>query len=212
MLKLRKPFVAIGALAAALSLTACSSTAPAEPSSPSSAPSTSAEETVSFSEQDVMFVQQMIPHHEQAVEMADVMLDKDGIDPRVIALAEEIKAAQAPEIATMKEWLAEWNVDESMSGMSHGDDDSADDGAAHGEMTSGGMMSADEMSNLRNTEGVDASRAFLTGMTAHHEGAITMAEIEIAEGTDPGAIALAQSIVDSQQAEIDTMADILASL
>ncbi len=212
MLKLSKSFVAIGALAAALSLTACSSGAPAEPSSTSSAPSTSAEETVSFSAQDVMFVQGMIPHHEQAVEMADVMLDKDGIDPRVIALAEEIKAAQGPEIATMKDWLNEWDAEDSMGGMSHGDDEMSDGEMADGEMGSDGMMSDDEMSNLQNTEGVEASRAFLTGMTAHHEGAITMAEIEIAEGTDAGAIALAQSIVDSQQAEIDTMADILASL
>ena len=76
----------------------------------------------------------------------------------------------------------------------------------------GGMMSAQDMDALRNAQGVDASKLFLTQMIQHHQGAITMAQDEIKSGQYPPAIALAQSIVTSQQKEIDDMNGILATL
>lgn len=57
-----------------------------------------------------MFTQQMIPHHQQAIEMSDDILGKQGIDPRVVTLANQIKAAQGPEIQQMQGWLAQWGV------------------------------------------------------------------------------------------------------
>ena len=57
---------------------------------------------------DVMFAQMMIPHHSQAVQMSDILLAKQGVDPKVVQLATEIKAAQAPEIAQMQGWLTSW--------------------------------------------------------------------------------------------------------
>lgn len=57
-----------------------------------------------------MFTAHMIPHHQQAVEMSDMLLGKQGIDPRVLDLAKQIKAAQAPEIEQMQGWLTQWGM------------------------------------------------------------------------------------------------------
>jgi uncharacterized protein (DUF305 family) len=75
-----------------------------------------------------------------------------------------------------------------------------------------GMMSPAEMDALKNADGVEASKLFLTGMIKHHQGALTMAQDEIKNGQSADAIALAKSILDSQQKEIDTMNQILNSL
>ena len=73
------------------------------------------------------------------------------------------------------------------------------------------MMSEQDMTVLKDAQGVDASKLFLTQMIAHHEGAITMAQTEIKDGQYPAAVAMAHSIVTSQQQEIDTMKGILAT-
>ena len=67
------------------------------------------------------------------------------------------------------------------------------------------------MTALKDAQGADASKLFLTQMIAHHEGAITMAQTEIKDGQYPAAVAMAHSIVTSQQQEIDTMKGILAA-
>ena len=150
---------------------------------------------------DVMFAQHMIPHHTQAIEMSDTLLAKQGIDPRVTELANQIKAAQGPEIQQMQGWLTQWGTP-SMPPMS-----------GHGDMPGmSGMMSEQDMSALKDAQGVDASKLFLTQMIAHHEGAITMAQSEIKDGQYPAAVAMAHSIVTTQQQEIDTMKAILATL
>ena len=147
---------------------------------------------------DVMFVQMMIPHHEGAIEMSDILLSKSGVDPEVVALAEQIKAAQGPEIATMRQWLTEWNA----APMNHEGHD----------MTSMGMMTDQQLDQLRQAQGADAARQFLTGMIAHHEGAVRMAQTELDSGEAADAKKLAQSIIDTQQREIATMKQILGSL
>jgi len=145
---------------------------------------------------DQLFVQMMIRHHQQAIEMADMILDKDGVDSRVSDLAEQIKDAQGPEIDTMQGWLGDWGVD---SGHAHsmGDD---------------GMMSQDDMTALKNATGTDAARLFLEGMIGHHEGAISMAMTELAGGQNSDVTGLAQQVIDGQSAEITTMNEILGSL
>jgi uncharacterized protein (DUF305 family) len=146
---------------------------------------------------DVMFASMMIPHHTQAVEMSDTLLSKDGIDERVTALAEQIKAAQMPEITTMKGWLEDWGASSSdMGGMDHGS----------------GMMSEDDMQALAQAAGTDAARLFLQQMIEHHRGAIDMAEQEASDGQNSDAIALADDIVKAQTAEISTMEELLATL
>ena len=157
---------------------------------------------------DVMFAQGMIPHHQQAIEMSDMILAKQGIDPAVVSLANDIKDAQGPEIEQMQGWLQEWGMASAPmpgpAGMP------GHDMPGH-EMPGGGMgmMSEADMVALSNAQGADAGRLFLTQMIEHHEGAITMAQQEIDNGVFPAAVALARAIVSAQQAEITTMQDLL---
>lgn len=160
---------------------------------------------------DMSFARDMIPHHEQAIVMSDIVLAKQGIDPRVIELANQIKAAQDPEIATMREWLVEWGSPSTPPGHDGHDmaGDMPGDMATHEEM---GMMSDQELEQLRQAQGADASRQFLTGMIAHHEGAVKMAQTEIDTGRSEAAIHLSHEIIETQQREIDAMKQILESL
>jgi uncharacterized protein (DUF305 family) len=149
----------------------------------------------------------MIPHHRQAVEMSDVVLAIDGIDPRVAELATSIKAAQGPEINQMQGWLDQWgNPPMPPMTPSEGHDMSGMSGDAMG------MMSGEQMTALKNAKGVEASRLFLTGMITHHEGAIAMAQNEIKDGRFPPALELSRTIVTTQQQQIDTMKGILKTL
>ncbi|MBL5974587.1 MAG: DUF305 domain-containing protein [Candidatus Leucobacter sulfamidivorax] len=148
---------------------------------------------------DIAFTAGMIPHHEQAIEMSDIVLGKDGIDPRVGELAERIKTAQGPEIDRLQGWLRDWGAEHAGHGGDH---------AGHGD----GMMTEEDLAALRDASGADASRLFLEQMIAHHEGAVQMAETQIAEGGNADAIALAREIASAQAAEIQQMRDLLASL
>jgi uncharacterized protein (DUF305 family) len=196
-----------GTLAVLAISTGCSSSNESEhpaghsPSSSATAAPSSTAATEAHNDADVMFAQHMIPHHQQAVEMSDTLLAKQGIDPRVTELANQIKAAQGPEIQQMQGWLTQWGTP-SMPPMS-----------GHGDMPGmSGMMSEQDMSALKDAQGVDACKLFLTQMIAHHEGAITMAQSEIKDGQYPPAVDMARAIVTTQQQEIDTMNGILASL
>ncbi len=152
---------------------------------------------------DVTFARDMIPHHEQAIVMSDIILAKQGIDPRVTELATQIKAAQGPEIATMKQWLTQWGAPTASGHEGH------DMGGDHAAM---GMLTEEQLEQLRRSQGVDAGRQFLSGMIAHHEGAVAMAQIEADTGQAQDAVDLADHIIESQQREIDTMKGILGSL
>ena len=195
------------ALAAALALAGCAATGPSTGPGTAAPGSTGAAHgdhqmpmgtpNVGFNAGDVMFAQMMIPHHEQAIEMSDIVLAKPGLDPRVAQLAEQIKAAQGPEIATLRGWLGEWGHPSMMPG-----------GAGHGME---GMMSADDLARLRAADAAEASRLFLTQMIAHHEGAVSMAEAEKASGQHEGAKSMAEAIVTSQTKEIEDMKAMLAS-
>lgn len=146
---------------------------------------------------DVMFAQMMLPHHEQAIEMSDSLLAKEGISPGLVDLAEQIKAAQGPEIDTLTGWLDDWGADpEAGADMDH---DMA------------GMLSAEDLQALEDATGPDAERLFLEQMVAHHEGAVEMAQAEVSGGRHAGAVEMAQAVVDSQTAEIQQMRDLLAS-
>lgn len=150
---------------------------------------------------DVEFATMMIPHHAQAVEMADLAI-KGATDPKIKALAPKIKAAQSPEIARMSGWLTGWGAPvpgaaDDMSGMG---------GQA------GGMMSAGQMADLGSATGSAFDRMWLQMMIEHHEGAVAMAKTGLAEGTNPEGKQLAQSIIDGQSGEIAEMKSILAGI
>lgn len=160
---------------------------------------------------DVMFAQHMIPHHQQAVEMSDMLLAKQGIDKRVTDLATQIKAAQAPEIQQMQGWLTAWG-NPPMPPMSSNDMGHGGMSGMPGTPAMQGMMSDADMNALRDAQGVEAAKLYLTQMIAHHEGAITMAQTEISDGQYPDAVKMSHAIVTTQQQEIDTMRAILGTL
>ena len=164
-------------------------------SAPSAAPVGSARPGVVFNEADVAFAQHMTVHHQQAVEMSALAVER-AADPRVKELAAAIAAAQAPEMAVMTGWLSAWGQPTAAPGGS---------GHGSGHESMPGMMSASDMAKLAAADGAAFDELFLTMMIAHHEGAVTMAEEAAARGSNPGAEALATKIVTDQRAEIDTM-------
>lgn len=164
-----------------------------------------ATEDTSFNDADVVFAQNMIPHHEQAIDMADLALDPAaGAGAELVALAEQIKAAQGPEVATMTGWLESWSQPQP-SEMGHDDHDMAGmDGMA-------GLMSSDDMAALAAAHGAAFDELWLELMVEHHQGAIAMADKVKVEGEDPAVATLADAVIAAQQEEIAEMDQLLAS-
>jgi uncharacterized protein (DUF305 family) len=161
-----------------------------------------------FNDADVTFAQGMIPHHEQAVEMADLALTNAGSD-EVRDLAEQIKAAQDPEIETMTAWLEDWDQDAPSGDMEDMDHDMEGMDGMEGME---GMMSEGEMDDLAAAEGSAFDAMFLEMMIEHHEGAVTMGEVQRADGQNTDAQDLAEEIIDTQQEEIDEMESLLEDM
>lgn len=177
---------------------------------------------------DVLFAQQMIVHHQGAIEMAEYAVTRASSEA-VKDLAATIKAAQAPEIEQMTGWLQAWgtavtDLDETpkptgssaemdgMSDMGHGADGSTESSTDSESRPMPGMMSADDLTELAAATGGDFDKMFLQMMIVHHQGAIEMADTEIAEGSNTAALALAAAIKTSQTAEIAAMQQLLANL
>jgi uncharacterized protein (DUF305 family) len=152
---------------------------------------------------DVAFAQGMIPHHAQAVEMSELAATNTS-DPEVQALAAEIIAAQGPEIALMTEWLTAWGAEVPDPGASM--DENME---LAGGMMMSGMISDADLDRLRSARDAEFDRLYLELMIQHHEGAIEMAQQELDGGDSPEATALAQRIIDTQQAEITRMEQLL---
>lgn len=169
------------AVASAILLSACSSEA---------APSN---QQASHNADDVTFAQQMVPHHSQALDMAKLVPTR-STDPQVLDLAARIEKAQDPEIQQMRGWLSTWGATStsSMPGMDHG------------------AMPDVDMGKLEQAKGAEFDKMWLDMMIKHHQGAIDMARTELAKGGDAGAKALAQRIIDAQQAEITEMQGLLS--
>jgi len=199
------------ALAAALVLTSCGTGDMSADSGtgtiPTSATGTAAKggtaATGAKNAADVEFVTMMIPHHSQAIAMADMAL-KQATDPKILALAPKIKSAQGPENARMSGWLNGWGAPipataggHAMSGM--------------GEQT-GGMTSEQELTDLGAATGSAFDRMWLQTMVKHHEGAVAQARTALAQGINPDGKALAQSVIDGQTAQIAEMNSILKGI
>jgi uncharacterized protein (DUF305 family) len=203
------------AIAAALALAGCSAgsdagssatgsmpgMSPGSSGMPSSAaPVTTAAASAEFNDADAMFAQMMIPHHAQAVEMSEIMLKKENIPAPVTDLATKIKAAQGPEIEKMTGWLESWGQPtQAPTDMSS-------------DHSMSGMMGEEDLAQLEAAEGTEAAKLFLTQMIAHHEGAVEMAKTETTDGKNADAVQLSKDIVSSQEAEIQEMKDLLATL
>jgi uncharacterized protein (DUF305 family) len=149
-------------------------------------------------DQDMAFAQGMIPHHQQALEMARLAAGRAS-SPQVKDLAARIEKAQDPEIRTMNGWLKGWGMGMGMS--------SAMPGMGHSAMP--GMMDAKDMAGLKKMSGKDFDSMFLTMMIEHHKGAVAMARTEQAKGSYGPATSMAGDIIDGQTAEITEMNKLL---
>ncbi|MGP4047260.1 DUF305 domain-containing protein [Streptomyces sp. 2A115] len=200
---IRRTALAAATATAALVLSACgggghdmgSMGSDSESDSPSA---TAPAKTGDYNDADVAFATEMILHHRQAVDMAE-MADSRASSKEVKDLATKIKGAQDPEIKTMSGWLKSWGEDvpADMSGM---------EGHDMGDMSSmPGMMSTEDMDKMEKASGAEFDKMFLEMMVEHHEGAVKMAKTEKANGEHGPATKLADDVITAQTAEIEQM-------
>ena len=158
-----------------------------------------------YSPADVQFMQDMIPHHHQALEMAELVAARTN-NPTLVEVAGRIDASQRDEIDFMQDWLAERGEDVPDPTAHH---------AMHMSHDMAGMASPEEMVELATLDGVDFDRLFLELMIDHHEGAITMVD-ELLEqpgsAYDPVLYEFTTDVVNDQTAEIERMSALLAGL
>ena len=159
-----------------------------------------------FNDADAMFAQMMIPHHEQAVVLAEMAENPtSGAGPEVILLAAQISSAQGSEIELMKSFLTQWDVP--VVGHESMDHSSMD----HGSKMKG-MLSVEELAKLSSLSGKVFDKEWMLAMIAHHESAIEMARTVEQSGKNLEVQALAKTIISGQQVEIDQMKAMLANL
>ncbi|MFI5924370.1 DUF305 domain-containing protein [Micromonospora sp. NPDC051543] len=142
---------------------------------------------------DTVYVQMMIPHHEQALEMSTLATDH-AADPRIRAYADRIRAGQGPEIKVLRGWLSTRGLPETAPGHDHAG--------------MRGMQSPDAMRRLAAARGVEFDRLFITMMTDHHQGAVTMATDLLSVGADATLNELATSLATEQAIEINRLREL----
>jgi uncharacterized protein (DUF305 family) len=190
--------LAAAAAGVALSATLSSCSTAAKTADDHGTHASSAAESSAHNEDDVLFAQLMIPHHQQAVELANMVPGRSA-NPDVVSLAARVAAEQQPEIDAMKSSLRRWGVNPAE--MQHE--------SGHAGLSMQGMVDDSTMLNLRGLKGPDFDILWLTSMIGHHQGAIDMAMVEVEAGKNPEMKAAAGSIITAQQAEIDQMKKML---
>ncbi|MBC7307258.1 MAG: DUF305 domain-containing protein [Dietzia sp.] len=199
----RRAAVVVAALGSALVLAACGAEDSGSGAGSGATASASASDTAgAHNDQDVDFAQGMIPHHQQAVQMAEMAATRAS-SAEVKDLASRIQQAQDPEIQTMSGWLEAWGEDvpSGMPDMDHGGHSGGTDMP--------GMMGTEDMDELMGASGGGFDTMFLTMMVEHHEGAVEMAQTEKDKGRYGPAKKLADDIITAQQAEIEEMNQLL---
>ncbi|MBA9006862.1 DUF305 domain-containing protein [Thermomonospora cellulosilytica] len=152
---------------------------------------------------DIAFVQMMIPHHQQALEMS-VLAPKQASDPKVKALAERIDVSQGAEISAMQSWLKQHGRS---AGGGHGGHGGPAASPSHAGMP--GMATPQEMARLQAARGEEFDRLYLNLMIKHHEGAVTMVREVLSKSTNVQIQEMAKEILTGQNAEIVRMRDLL---
>ena len=152
-----------------------------------------------YTDEDVAFLNQMVPHHAQALEMAELAPER-ARDSRVRTLAERIALAQGPEIDAMQQFLEQRGLPPAETDAGH---------AGHGDMQ--GMATGEQMTRLLASEGAQFDRLFLTMMVRHHEGALVMAD-QLGAGTHPLVADMVKDVVSTQTVEINRMQEVLTDL
>jgi uncharacterized protein (DUF305 family) len=194
-----RPLALFAALLAALFLSSCTSTEPQQGDGHTDhTHSESAGDTQApHNADDVTFARDMMPHHQQALQLVDLARDRSS-DPALLELASAIAAAQGPEMDQMAAMLRSWGEDPE-AGMHHG---------GHG-MAMPGMVDDATMKRLESLRGAEFDTLWLESMISHHQGAVEMAKAEIANGDNVDAKALAEEIIKAQEAEIAQMKQML---
>jgi uncharacterized protein (DUF305 family) len=146
---------------------------------------------------DIAFARNMVPHHRQAVEMAQ-MVPTNTTNQQIIALANEITTAQLSEVQAFTAWLMQWQ-----------DTQDTHDARSHDSRGMPGMIDPATMGRLQSLTGAEFDRLWLTSMIGHHRGAVAMAQDELAHGRNADVMYLARTIIANQQAEIDRMQKML---
>lgn len=205
------------AAAAALLLTACGGNGGTEGADGSAASTAGSPSATAHNAQDVAFAQGMIPHHRQALEMAELAAGRAS-SARVKDLAARIEKAQAPEIRTMTGWLTSWGEQVPGTGTGHsgtkgtkGTKGMKGMKGMEGMSRMPGTMGDDDMAALRKATGKDFDTRFLSLMVAHHQGAVEMARAERDKGRYGPARTLADAVVTAQTAEIREMRQLLGT-
>ena len=186
--------VAVIAVAVSFVAPACGSTSATTggDSSGGNAPTIPTE--VRFNSADLEFVQGMLPHHQQAITMADHAIAKSSyLD--VVEFATTIRATQSSEVEQLRAWLVNWGEPEP-------------DPSKTGSMHMPGMDHSSfevDMARLGETKSLEYAQLWIELMIEHHRSALTMARIEVESGRNPEVIAMAQMILATQQQEIDAM-------
>jgi uncharacterized protein (DUF305 family) len=150
---------------------------------------------------DVAFVRNMLPHHQQGVELA-AMVPAHTANPDLRVIAAHISADQQAEIKTLNLLLAQWHEEAHPDGDGH---------AGHEGMPMMGMVDQSTMNELQSLDGAEFDTLWAKSMISHHEGAVLMAKDEIAHGQSADAIHLAALIVEAQQREIAAMTHLISA-
>ena len=161
-----------------------------------------------YDDADVLFATEMIPHHQQAVAMAKLAPAPAAL-VRVQVGASKIAAVLSPALGLVGGMLGEWDLSAGPTAAPMAGMPGMGGGTALG-AAAPGMMTDDEMTRLESAGGPAFDHAFLQMMITHHQGALTMAKAELADGRDPEAMLMAQNISDAQQASIELMQRLLA--
>jgi uncharacterized protein (DUF305 family) len=141
---------------------------------------------------DVMFLQMMIPHHQQAIDISNLAMENSQ-DSELLKLAQIISRDQAAEITQMKAWLVDAGASEDMGHSMDG---------------MGGMLNGAELEALAAAKGVEFDRLWLKGMTEHHDGAIHMTQM-IEDAQNPEIKAFGSKVIADQSAQIAQMKEML---
>jgi uncharacterized protein (DUF305 family) len=156
---------------------------------------------------DVTFAANLVTHHAQGIEMANILLAKSYIDPAVRSLASRIQSDQAPQIERLRSWLTGWHRPvPAPNGSPTG---STGDPVGRVPPSLPGMMSADDMAALRRLDGVEGAQLFLAMIVNHELGAIQLAAEELIHGSSGEAKQLAQTIIDREQARVRAANELL---
>jgi len=179
--------------------------APGQPSHVIAADQATDLSKVQYTPADVKFMQGMIGHHAQAIEMTDLLATRtNSSDMR--KLAERIQISQADEIKMMQHWLQVRGQEVPSEHMHH---------MMHAGMLMPGMLTPEEMARLAAAKGAEFDRLFLSGMIKHHEGALTMVQELFATpgaGQESDIFAFASDVDADQRMEIDRMGAMLKEL